>query len=313
MALAPPKRAALLWRAVLGVLVVSVPIPARAGLDAAFAAHPEGAVLRALWLEAQQLERDDDLPASSERFRRVVQALPDRPEPLWRLARNTWRLAERLPAEQKKARLAQFGAAEELARRGLELEPRCAECMFWRAAALGRITTTQGVIQSARYAPVIAELFDRAIALRPTHRDGDDNTTLGNLYHASAAFYRLVPEWLWLSWLLGVRGDKERSVEYSRRAVAISPRRLDYQVELGAGLLCLGTSRHRQDLVREGREVLRQSQSLAPLVETRIDMVHARILIEQPERACSWARDGWIELDEEQLRSTGGDLAADAG
>jgi len=177
-------------------------------------------------------------------------------------------------------------------------EPRCAECMFWLAAALGRITTTQGVIESARRAPVIAELLTRAIALRPTHRDGPDDTTLGNLYHFSAAFYRLVPEWVWLSWVLGVRGDKQRSVDFSRRAIAISPQRLDYQVELGAGLLCLGTDRGRGDLVQEGVAVLRHSQTLAPFVEARLDMTYAQALLEQPERACTYARDGWIEIDE---------------
>jgi hypothetical protein len=177
--------------------------------------------------------------------------------------------------------------------------------MFWRAAALGRITTTEGVIQSARLAPVIADLLRRAIALRPTHRDGPDDTTLGNLYHFSAAFHRIVPEWVWLGWVLGVRGDKERSVDHSRRAVAISPTRVDYQVELGAGLLCLGTSRRREELVREGAEVLRRSQSLAPFTEARLDMAYAQVLLEQPQRACSYARDGWIEIDE-------GDVAAGA-
>jgi len=287
------------------LLLLAAAAPARADLEAALASHPDGAALRALWLEGRQLEHDDQLAASAERFERLARALPAEPEPLWRLSRVEWRRSERLPAEPKQARLAGFERAETFARTSLALDGRCAECMFWLAAALGRITTTQGVVHSARLAPVIADLLTRAIALRPTHRDSADDTTLGNLYHFSAAFYRLVPEWIWLSWVLGVRGDKERSVEFSRRAVAISPARVDYQVELGAGLLCLGTTRRRTELLREGAAVLRRSQSLAPFAEARLDMELAQVLLEQPERACSYARDGWIEIDEADVAAGG--------
>jgi len=297
MARVVPLLAALL------AVAAFAPAPARADLEAALAARPDGAALRALWLDGCQLERDDDLVAAAARFERLAEAVPAEPEPLWRLSRLEWRRGERIAPASKDERLAHFERGEEQARRGLALDPRCAECMFWRAAALGRITTTRGVFESARLVPVIADLLARAIALHPTWRDGPDDTTLGNLYHYSAAFYRLVPDWVWLAWVLGVRGDKERSVELSRRAVSISPQRVDYQVELGAGLLCLGTLRKRPELLREGVGVLRHSQSLAPFAEVRLDLAYAQVLIEQPERACSYARDGWIEIGEGDARA----------
>ncbi|MEB2346268.1 MAG: hypothetical protein OZ948_16200 [Deltaproteobacteria bacterium] len=290
----------------LPLLLAAVALPARADLASALDAHPGGAALRALAREGRELERADQLAASADRFERLAGALPAEPEPLWRLARLAWRHSERLPVASEEARLAGFRRAEAFARASLALDARCAECMFWLAAALGRITTTQGVIESARLAPVIADLLGRAIALEPAGRESADDTTLGNLYHYAAAFYRIVPEWIWLSWVLGVRGDKERSVEYSRRAVAISPARLDYQVELGAGLLCLGTARRRADLLEEGAAVLRHSETLAPFAEARIDRALARVLLERPERACAYARDGWIDIDE-------ADVAAHAG
>ena len=221
--------------------LVAAPGPAHAEFENAVAAHPDAPALHALWLEGQARESDDQLGESADRWEELARALPGEAEPRWRLARIEWRLAERLPPDQKAERLERFQAAETHARACLELAPDSAECMFWLAAALGRITTTKGVLESARLAPVIADLIARAIALHPTHRDSPNDTTLGNLYHFSASFYRIVPDWFWLSWVLGVRGDKERSVDFSRRAVAISPQRLDYQVELGAGLLCLGT------------------------------------------------------------------------
>jgi hypothetical protein len=293
--------------------VAAAALPARADLAGALAARPDGEPLRALWLESRALEQDDRLDAAADRLARLAAALPGEAEPRWRLSRIDWRRGERIPPAQKAARLARFRSAEQHARESLALAPRCAECMFWLAAAIGRITTTEGVVESARSVPVIADLLARAIELRPTHRDGPDDTTLGNLYHYSAAFYRLVPDWFWLSWVLGVRGDKARSVDFSRRAVAISPGRLDYQVELGAGLLCLATRDGDEKLLREGREVLRHSQSLAPFVEARLDMTYAQLLLEQPERACSYARDGWIEVGEGEVRAALADGRAGDG
>src|SRR5690606_37185918 len=123
-----------------------VPGTARADLEAAFAARADGDALRALWLEGRALERADDLAAAAERFTRLAEALPDEAEPRWRLARVEWRRGERLAPERSEQRLAHFRRAEQEARRSLDLDLRCAEGMFWLAAALGRLTTTEGVI-----------------------------------------------------------------------------------------------------------------------------------------------------------------------
>jgi hypothetical protein len=255
--------------------------------------------LRLLWAEGEALEDAGQLLEATLRYQTIAQGQPGRAYPLWRMARNYWRLGEQLELEDREGRGRYFELADTAAARSLDLDPACAECMLWRAASLGRLATTRGVVTAARQASFIADLLDRGIALKPTHRDSDSNTSLGNLYHAAAAFYRLVPDWFWLEWVIGVRGDKRRSVEYSRRAVSISGMRLDYHVELGAGLLCLGTTRQSDAHVREGREILQRSQDLAPLLETDgIDLAFARILIEQPERACTYARDGFVELDE---------------
>src|SRR4029453_15790804 len=96
---AAPLLAALL------LLIASAPV--RADLEAALASHPDGAALRALWLEGKQLERDH-LPAAAERWERLAQALPGEAEPRWRIARAEWRQGERLPIDEKSARLDRF-------------------------------------------------------------------------------------------------------------------------------------------------------------------------------------------------------------
>jgi hypothetical protein len=110
----------------------------------------------------------------------------------------------------------------------------CGECVLWKLAAMGRLATTGGVMHSMGTAAPIADMIDRGIELEPTHDDGRTNVSLANLYYAGAAFYRIVPDRFWMNWVVGVRGDKERSLEYIQKALEISEPRVDYQVEFGA-------------------------------------------------------------------------------
>jgi hypothetical protein len=170
--------------------------------------------------------------------------------------------------------------------------------MLWRFASLGRLATTRGVLSAARDARTMAKLLDRGIALKPTHRDDDRNTTLGNLYYASATFYRMVPDWMILKWLLGVRGDKERAIRDARSAVAISSNRVDYQMELGASLICMGLRKSRPEAIEEGRSVVDRAMNLPVYLETDIlDKELGRILADEPEKACGFSRDGFIDVE----------------
>src|SRR5690554_3178083 len=106
--------------------LLAAPATGRAALEEALAAHPDSEQLRALWQEGLALERaHDDLDGAAARFEELARALPEEAEPLWRLARLEWRRAERLPADQKKERLAGFRFAEQRARASLARDARC--------------------------------------------------------------------------------------------------------------------------------------------------------------------------------------------
>jgi hypothetical protein len=298
----PPLRVqialALLLAAPASAAPPAVSAPPPPGLDA-----PR---LRALWREALDLEVAGRFPEAIARMEALEREVPDSPVVHWRVARLYWVAGEHLAPDDKPGRVAAFTRARDAAGLGLAANPDCAECMLWRVAAMGRLATTQGILTAAGQAAEMAALIDRGIALNPTYRDGPSNTALGNLYYAGAVFYRIVPDWFWVEWLIGVRGDKQRSVEFSRKAVAISESRIDYQVELGAGLLCLGTSQDDPDRIQEGLQVLERTDGLGALRDTdRIDLAQARVLRSEPERACGYSRDGWVELDEETARKAG--------
>jgi len=255
--------------------------------------------IRALWTEGEALERQDEFAESSRRYERIAEALPDSATVRWRLARNYWRVGESLDTDDKRGRLHFFALANRWADDSLAANEDCAECCLWKGASLGRLATTRGVMQAAGAASTIAEIFERGIALRPTHRDGPDSSTLGNLYYAAATFYRIVPDWWWLAVVIGVRGDNHRALRYIESAIELHPMRVDYQVERGAILLCIGSHDGDEERIEQGRIALAESVGMQDVLSTdAMDRDHARILIAEPDKACGYSRDGWIDLSE---------------
>jgi len=263
---------------------------------AAIALDPE---LNAIWVEGVRYEEQGKLLEATAFFEWIAASRPSLVASYWRSARNYWRFGEALPLEDLPNRQRYFELSESWAERGLSTDPECAECILWKIAATGRLGMTRGIVGSIRQARVVEDLIETGIRLDPQHRDNEFNSTLANLYYTGAVFYRLVPDWFWMKWIVGVRGDKGRAHEYIRRALAISGSRIDYHVELGAILLCRGYAEDRPELVERGRQVLARVASLQPSAawEQR-DVAGSRLLLDYAERACDYSAVGWIDFEE---------------
>jgi hypothetical protein len=97
-----------------------------------------------------------------------------------------------------------------------------------------------------------------------------------------------------------VRRDKQRALEYSRKANEISHGRVDYHLALGASLLCVGNDKKKKELIDEGLVLLNGVHNLPIRMETdERDRVIAKALAAQPERACGYTHHDWIDVDKE--------------
>lgn len=254
--------------------------------------------LRVLWQKGRDLELEERFLEAAAVHEELAAAAPGEAYAHWKVARNLWRYAETLPVDAKTERMGWFERSDHWASRGLEVDRDCAPCMLWKFGAMGRIATTRGVMQSLGMGREMKALLDRGIALSPSFADTPENSTLGNLYYASAVFHRVVPEWRWLEWLAGVRGDLDHSLEMIRRAVDLAPERIDYLVEYGAVLRCFSRRRVAPWAVPQAVQALERAAALTPKSGTdAIDQQHARTLITEPDKSCGYSRDGWIDTD----------------
>jgi hypothetical protein len=307
-----PRRNAL--ACVLGVSLLLMP----AVVSAKSFAAPDD--LARIWHEAVNLERSSwDLDESTaddpydlaieaaSRFETVSAWLDAATTPdlepyrhaYWRTARAYWLAADSLELADRDRRREHLSRAIEFSDRGISVDPDCAACMLWKFNAMGRRLQIDGLFSSVRIVKTMAQLLDHGIALQPDFREGDRSSTLGNLHYVSAVFYRVLPDWFWLKWFVGVRGDKQRALEHARAALALHESRIDYRVEVGSQLLCLGATKKDPIRLAEGRRALAEASTLAPRnLDDKNEIAAAHVMIASPKRACSYAGAEWIEFDE---------------
>jgi tetratricopeptide (TPR) repeat protein len=217
----------------------------------------------------------------------------------WRTARAHWLAADSLELSERARRREHLNRAIEFSDRGVAADPDCAACMLWKFNSMGRRQQIDGLLSGARNVKSMAQLLDRAIALQPDFREDERSSTLGNLHYVSAIFYRVLPDWFWLRWILGVRGDKERALEHARTALAMHASRIDYRIEVGSQLVCLGATKDNPERLAEGRRALIEASRLRPdNVDEEREIAAARVMIAAPKKACSYAGAEWVEIDE---------------
>lgn len=261
--------------------------------------------LRADWESAVERELVNDYLGAARRFEELVAKAPDEPHTYWRVARDYAWLAELTPTAEVGERARYGRLAMSWADRGLQLDPRCGECCFYKVAGMGRVALANGVLSSMSWLTQIAKTFEQCMTIPPSFVHAPWNPELGNLYYAAAAFYRLLPDSRMLEFSTGIRGDPQRALDYSRSAVALVADRVDYNVGLAASLLCVGEEEERGDLVAEARAVLARVPELPDRMPTDgLDRRAAQRLLAQPESACSYSRDAWND-EPQPLASSG--------
>jgi hypothetical protein len=252
------------------------------------------AALRTAWVSALDHERRYEFLEAARIFEQLLAAAPDEPHTYWRVARAYAWLSELAPASDRELRARYGTLTMAWADRGLAIDPRCGECCFYKYAGMGRVAMAHGILSSMRWLEQISQTLDRCMQNPPVFVHEPWNPERGNFYYAAATFYRMLPDSRMLEMTIGTRGDPQRSLDLSRRAVALADQRIDYNVGLAASLLCVASTDDREEFLTEGRAVLQRVPSLRDRMPTDpLDRRAALRLLEEPEQACGYSRDTW--------------------
>ncbi|MCP3984551.1 MAG: hypothetical protein GY723_09175 [bacterium] len=253
--------------------------------------------LSRLWAESVEAERVRDVARAAELKRRVLEQLDGDVHTRWRLARDLILIGEAIPMAQEQRRRELFTEARTLASSAARDDPDCVECCFYHFAAISRIATVNGVFRSLGLVKESGEELERCLAMEPSAwSDTDWNQERGNLYYGAAIYYRMVPDTWWIEGLLGFRGDKVAAARFARQAFELTPNRVDYRVELGISLVCLGNAQDEEQTRTEGLALLEGLDDLPTRVATDpLDRARAAEIHADPTKACGNARS--VELE----------------
>lgn len=212
-------------------------------------------------------------------------------------------------------KIALYQEMYDLCNKALELDPGNAHLLFNRGIAMGRLSTTRGVLSSLFNIKHVeqdwlaaANAPYRYLALAEAeHLPCDTYLTLG-------IFYRIVPESWVVGALAGTRGDLDKSLAWLEKADTCRPNRIRTLKELGVTQLCIATRRDEPAMLVRGQATLSVVLGL-PRAHTHseIDKAHARMLIADPSLACAYSRDGQQELDEQKIQDAAKKAEQDAG
>ena len=254
-------------------------------------------LLMRLWSDSVEAEREGNVGDAAELKRKILERFPDDVHTRWRLARDLVVLGESVPVGQTRERLQIFEEARIHASSAARDEPGCVECCFYNFAATSRIATLKGPFRSLGLVRESGEELERCLGLAPSSwSDTEWNHERGNLYCGAATYYRMLPDTWWMERLIGFRGDKAGAARLARQAFELTPSRIDYRVELGVSLICLGDVLDEETMRAEGLALLEGLDELPTRLATdALDRDRARKVRADPASACGNARSFELE------------------
>lgn len=201
-------------------------------------------------------------------------------------------------------KIAHYQEMYDISNKALELDPGNAHLLFHRGIALGRLSTTRGVLSSMFNIKAVETDWLAAAGAPYRYSALNDGEILPcDAYLTLGIFYRIVPESWVVGLLAGTRGDLDKSLANLERANSCQPGQAGTVKELGVTQMCMGTRRGEDAMIEKGKATLRKVLALNDGGNnTAIDKKHAKMLIADPDLACEYSRDGQQDLDESKLK-----------
>lgn len=233
-----------------------------------------------------------------------LQANPTDPEIYRHVVRFMFETGELIDRNDKSVdKVALYKEMYELCNKALELDPGNPHLLFNRGVALGRLSTTRGVLSSVMNLKSVEQDWLAAANSRYKYLALADAEDLPcDTYLTLGMFYRLVPDWWIMGALAGTRGDIDKSIAWLEKADRCSPNRIRTVKELGVSQLCKGTKDSDADMITKGKATLSRLAAMPKAhTHSELDKAHAKKLMADPDLACEYSRDGQQEHDRKKL------------
>jgi tetratricopeptide (TPR) repeat protein len=256
-------------------------------------------------LELEELFTQGEAEKGLARTDELLKSAPDDPELLIHRFRFLFEKGERIARTDKSLdKLALYEEMLAITERGLKLAPDHPRFLWGRGIATARIGTQRGILASLRSATEIERLWSEVAASGYSYQSlGREEVLPCDAELALGMFYRMVPDWWIVGVIAGTKGDLDRSLALVEKSDRCQPGRLRAVKELGVTQLCIAHKRGDAEMRARGIETLTRARAFATTRPTDIiDVRHTEMLQRDPSLACTYSRDGQLEIDEKKLK-----------
>ena len=183
-----------------------------------------------------------------------------------------------------------FEKSKVVSRECLELEKNHSICKFLLGSSIGKIGTIDGVFSSMSNGKEVYELWTDVINSEYNHMLTDRISMQSTVRFAMGIFLRLVPDWIVLKWLFGVKGDLDRSVEVLEESMKIDGPFPCGRLMLASSLLCRADGDEKSEDYRRGIQELELIPAMDPhTVQSDICKKDSIIMLKDPSLACGYS------------------------
>ncbi|MCK5242221.1 hypothetical protein KAR34_07205 [bacterium] len=218
---------------------------------------------------------------------------------------DLFEIAEQLnvrDSKQRKLKIAMYEKMVKIAEAGIKYAPDKGECYFFRGLAHARLCTTAGILYNLFMAKGIEKDWLHAIACNSNYITPTGENLLASGHIALASYYRLCPSFFLLTWIFGISGDLDKSVEYGKIAYDLDPR-IEVIKEYGISLITRGLANKKEEDINTGKTLLAKIPTLPLQLKTDpIDIEHSKLLLENIKLCPGYSRDQQQEISAKALQ-----------
>jgi hypothetical protein len=233
-------------------------------------------------------------------------ANPDDLDLYWMISRFLFEIGERFDRNDTSVdKVALYREMVDWADRGLLKDPEHIHLWFAKGVAMGRQSTTKGILGMLWMLQDIENAFLKVAQSGYAYKSmGTGEHLPCHAYQTLGIYYRLVPDSWFVQLLAGTRGNLDDSLKWMEKANACSPGRIGMLKELAVSLQCMGHTRKESALLSRAESLYKEALSMPITTDTEvIDLKHIPMLLEDASLACGYSRDGQQERDEKTIKT----------
>lgn len=246
----------------------------------------------------------ENIQARLKVIKPLVKKNPKWADGRWLIANLYMQLGETVSAEDEESKAIarnMLVKAQKHSELCLKLDRNLDICKFFLGAAIGKIATIDGIVASLGKGKQILDLWNEVVEGKQQYIFDDGYSLQSLVHYGLGIFYRVVPDFFILRWVLGFSGDIDKSVEMHRKAVKLpgGGGTCSYLM-LTAALLCQADG----ELTNESKNLISEIKEMKSDGDSESICKRDALKLEsKPEDGCGYTKAQQQERSEEAMKA----------